>query len=529
MTLTKTAAQWFNLKEFIKAQCGYDIDTEVDLSEDEPFIRFLSLKLMFYADAIGKLKQQDFNLQRKTNYLMNGLESFLHDYQANNDNHFGSFFRVRYGGISEESEPQYYTIFNRGHMDGESLKKSKLVNDFLEGRYQDDTSQKSNITITEFFKSKDNGEQWKDLYNPERAPQVDGVETGEPLDILNSDTNRLVMFRIGKIDLMNRNSNFADTINQKGLGVMGFYREVKSVDNEQLQQFTNPTAIRYVLALRNDIASFIRQHHQNEEFRDWIEADRQRNISLLIGHGREMLIDFTNEYPDYQSILNTMIVMMHLIVELESSRDLNNSKLKVKLISAYKEFNIKQFLPTGSINAEKFLSEAKTMAKTVYESDIIETKVICNVLTTGNSSQLIEFPENLLKMFLFEIIVNAKKNRFVFLNKNDALPNVIKIGIKYETENKFKLFVKNTCPRPRNIQHIRRGKAKIQNTISGLGQIDKILEKFELGSWSVSYDELASDKDILANYDEECIKEHNIYIFTTELSLEYDEAENTSR
>ena len=47
---------------------------------------------------------------------------------------------------------------------------------------------------------------------------------------------------------------------------------------------------RYLLLLRQSLSEFIAKHHSNDEFRDWIEADKRQKLALLTGHGREMLL-----------------------------------------------------------------------------------------------------------------------------------------------------------------------------------------------------------------------------------------------
>jgi hypothetical protein len=136
-----------------------------------------------------------------------------------------------------------------------------------------------------------------------------------------------------------------------------------------------------------------------------------------------------------------------------------------------------------------FFEQLSNMAKQVFSFDEIENAEELDEPTVALCSDIqFRFDKSLLRMICFEILVNAKKNRWLFLNDemqgNDGvIYRMNKIWIEGELSDKCLLIrISNTGPAVKNLIAINRKKnIKRYDTSSGIELIDTLLTEFNLG------------------------------------------------
>lgn len=221
--------------------------------------------------------------------------------------------------------------------------------------------------------------------------------------------NKILLLKICS-QRQNKNS-----IEQKGesLGVIGLYW-AESRDIESLKS--------YLLLLRDDIARFIEYHHQNNEFVQLRLSEERKKYISLFGHGQltmEKLAE--NDADTFKRIVSVMKTLQYIVAFQTDSitAPLNRN-------SRVKETIEKQFPPTvllwngdGENTVNDLIKKIEGIAKQIYKSNIIEMDLCDSEFEI--SSEKNEFMGNeifnlnidIILFIMFELIVNAKKNRFI--------------------------------------------------------------------------------------------------------------------
>ena len=158
-----------------------------------------------------------------------------------------------------------------------------------------------------------------------------------------------------------------------------------------------------MLLLRRDIMQFIKHHHRNDEFSKAVMLEERRKFAYLTGHGREVMLRLSWSKPIFIPIIATQERLQSVF-----SGSQNSSKSIKELLDI--------FFPSQTIDesmAKSILDNASTMAQAIYESDIVELSEDpiywpCAFSFEGS----FKFNPDLLKFIFFELILNAKKNRF---------------------------------------------------------------------------------------------------------------------
>lgn len=481
--------------------------------KNKDFINYLWLMKFFSSERKGKM-----NLNQKTDLIVSKLKDIINEQREeiteneNAEKNTGVFFVVKLGekdyvvaynknekGVQglDETELKNYFYFEKNEKatDSKNLGKKNypeyLIN-FLKGEQKD--NEIPNSTVLEFQRtgeqnkendeqSEEANEQWKDMYSTDDN-KVDEIFRA---NLLPKYYNRLILLRIGRYE------NGED----KPQGIIGFYFK-KSSDVH-----TDINKIRYLLLLRTEIGRFIETHHENDEFKEWQIADVKQRTSLLTGHGREMLIDVSLHYPEYcdkkhaenktnkvyknadkekyNKIVLSLLLIQRLIIDRKEAANFGFSESKVmEVFESYFGFQVDKI-------DKNYFKKLKIMAEEIFDFDDIENKE--NVDVKLNVSPLLKnFPYSkaLLDMICFEIFINAKKNRLIFLNaiKGEYFQyetNHIDIEVRLRGEN-LEIIISNTGPEIQTIDDLNiRDTVKKYESSAGIELIKLILREFNKG------------------------------------------------
>lgn len=259
----------------------------------------------------------------------------------------------------------------------------------------------------------------------------------------------------------------------KSNGLIGLYSKKELFDDILNKQF--------LMSLRSDISAFIVRHHQNDEFSLLREAEATKRFAYLAGHGRQVIRRLANNgNSKYVSVVLIMEKLQYLFATkyvntfgyASSGRDSLNEKI------------FKEMFP-ADIMSENDALYIRWMLTDIFKTTIIENFVEIDesIIHIQNAKVLdgFKFNKAILQYICFELIVNAKKNRYHFIE--DCLYCGIKknkICVKFELiDNALSVSVRGTGPAiPMNvIERINNGRdIKNENEIAGLNLINKVLK-----------------------------------------------------
>ncbi|MFD0792047.1 hypothetical protein ACFQZX_00380 [Mucilaginibacter litoreus] len=424
---------------------------------------------LYLTHYLTKEQTEEKELSKKTGLIMEKLKEIV----CPQPEQSGVLFLVKY---KTNRPDNIFLAYNEAEPSG--LPEFELDNPenylirFLNGK--PDVSKRSIITIVELCK-KDH--KWSDLYAT--------LETGSDGVQLNFEVpeiyDRLLLLRINKRYL--NHSNDPELIDE-AQGVICFY--FKASDGNP----TDVNRLRYLLLLRSAISDFVQSHHEHNEFRDWMDADSKKRTALLTGHGRESLLLIHANYKEdrYERILGAMLVTQRYIIDRQ---DFLRVGFKEEAIAFYKEI----FDNRSVINRSHLANEIVPMVKQLFRYEEIENTESVSVDLDPKIPDFI-FSKRILEMICFELIVNAKKNRWIFADGKSVeaadgthiYENKIWINVKRSKSSKDIIFeLSNTCPMvpDKRIQALKsqqnNQRIKGANAIAGTELIASVLNKFKLG------------------------------------------------
>ncbi len=240
----------------------------------------------------------------------------------------------------------------------------------------------------------------KDLENPVVKSIHDGCASASDMSFLmkfGKQYKYLELLHIGSVE------------EKKTYGIVGFYAKTNFIDS---------IGRGYLMLLRRDFLSFIALHHKNDEFVAQLLAENKKRFEYLSGHGRETIQKLATTYKDvYERVVSTMERVQGIFLVNDSTNEVN-----VELFDRY-------FGPDVLMTAlnDDFKERLKRMATNIYKgSNVIEwdeeVPEIDVDLCKVNSFKG-RFSIRLLEFISFELMINAKKNRFI---KTDAFNDIYK-------------------------------------------------------------------------------------------------------
>ncbi|MCL2041199.1 MAG: hypothetical protein FWG84_04055 [Bacteroidales bacterium] len=428
--------------------------------EVTPFENYLWIKQLLYADCIDDKFLQKTPPQDKIKAIVEKMKGFFPQSQE-----VQAFFVVT------DRKNQPYSLYQDGYvLNGFEDNYSQTSNAFshlfafLNG--QDDKQNIAKITIAEY--TKESGKPWKDLYNKHDNAEVE-------IKYLPNSMTWLLLIRISQFE----EEKF------KTLGVLGFYSD-KGLPEDTLE---NLLPKQLLMLLRRDMGKFINKHHKNDEFAALRLAQQVKRFAYLAGHGRQVMQQLAHiENGElFGDIVSTMEKLQYIsAVKLIDNKG-NTEKIKNKTEEELLQDSFYGNYPTY----QDLKAKINKMAAKIYESPIIENEVNfeqCG-FTENNirNCDTIRINKEILEMICFELIINAKKNRWCEENEKK---NAYTLSFSFEQNNGYILIkatsigaemYKNTCEKINNGVPI-----KPDYEVSGLDLISNVAKKLYQGDLKVN-------------------------------------------
>ncbi len=374
-----------------------DTQQKEELALDHPFMSYLYLLNFMEFE-----QEEDMELSEKTNVIINKLKEILYGNTEENGQYAqtGALFLVKY---KTEGADSYFFAHNEGangkiDFNPANDREHYFVK-FLDG-ISDDT-EKAKLTIDELQKKtpiEEGG--WQSMYATTPTIQISNIPDGY---------NRLILIRI------NTPPNGNGTEHDDAQGLIVFYFRTEPEDN-----ITDIEKSRLLLLLREPLSNFIRNHHQNSEFRDWIEADKKSKLIHLTGHSREMLLALAlNKSKDDGLYQKIVLHTEHLQMITQIDRDLHS---KAGIHTPQRKLFDQFYRPYANKGIDRSVIERiAEMAKELFSFNEIENQVDCGITLIYDKNIKFPFSKHILNMICFELFINAKKNRWHFL-KGETVP-----------------------------------------------------------------------------------------------------------
>lgn len=441
--------------------------------ENSRFLNYLWLMNFFNKEMTEEDEEK--TLSQKTNHIINKLKLIIGDEPSQD---IGAFFIIEYNPTL--SNP--YLAYNKGNSSSSidhqwNNDENKYLINFLNGDKDNSDQEQSNKTIIEFHRKNN---EWFNLYENE-------IERKLSVEFITKEYNRLLLIRINK-KYYDKDQN---KINDTPQGIIGFYFR------QENETITDVNRTRYLLLLRAEISEFIKRHYENNEFWELREANIRKRLTLLTGHGRGMLLEIASKKGGvYESIVNNMLHIQQFILNYEDEKIRKGLQDAVVVPEIFKDYYFTDKVNPQEYNLKKSIAQ---IAFGVFDFNEIENSVadidlfvndskIKNIDDIQNDFET-TFPKELIELFCFEILFNAKKNRWHFniLSVPNFEKNRINICFKNNNENELEIRFTNTGPyiqkdiidklnNPTIINIKNDG-----NDTAGIALIKTILDRFRLG------------------------------------------------
>ncbi len=413
------------------------INSNQQFKKNQQFLNFLWIKQFIRTDADKHLN--DYNVKSRTNAILEKIKKLF-------INEIGLFFIVNDGknkphliyDKNENNIPQIYDLDNK--------KLFPITLKFLEGeKIENQTKHIKNAykTIQEF--EINNIGKWTDIYT--------NVS-------LNGD-KYLLQGNVMLLRIIDKQFN--------PLGILGVYSSNVEFKKDNFGK-------NLLISLLGDVGDYIIKHYRNDEFSDLREAETVKRFAYLAGHGRQMMQNLASH-----SNSNNSLSIKQIVATME--------KLQYLYATKWYNFKEKEFIdlfPIESIEVSKLVREMKDLAKKIFESKYVENKIEFEIEEVETPKNNFNFNENIIKFLYFELIINAKKNRFHFISKNDDSKldrkNKNSFKIDFEINNdEMVILVSGTGSKiPERIKDKINSQKQIKENseISGLYLISKVIQKF---------------------------------------------------
>lgn len=472
----------------VKNEKEEENDKEVLVEKNEVFLNFLWLEEFFEYEH-----KKEVPLSEKTEHVFSKLFAM---FNSKGIEQLGAFFLVLDNrDLDSEDLFKPFVAFNKEYRGPRGIdlyhfshEKNAYLKDFLVGN--DSLNEASNYrkTITEL--ELEGQGIWKNLYQTkftkdEKTNELDlkllpGAENGK--------YNRLLLIKISKPE-------GTDNTKLRSQGLLGFYY------HQDGKELLSPYLVQYLLLLRNSLSDFISRHHENDEFRDWKIANIKQRTSLLTGHGRETLMRIAANHPDLGRIVETLLLVQRFVIDKRDERKIigeGRSQIS-EIFTRYFASRIGK-----SMVDKKFIEEKiKPMAETIFEMEEIENyeKVRVKVQDIPDDFKF-NFDKEILQMICFELFVNAKKNRWIFIEDEEEqrflgerfTQNIVWIDTKLNGKD-LELTISNTGPTYEfDKRGLNEGQIKDKESTSGIELIRALLAEFDMGRLSFLKAEKINDE-----------------------------------
>jgi hypothetical protein len=380
----------------------------VELLDNTPFANYLWIKQLLTSDMDEKRNlPTTINYRDKINAILKKMEGI---FDINQPSKVSSFLVV-----SDRDDKNAYALADENNCLWKDIElkdyKSHKESEYKESEYKEmitfligqDNPYGAKETIMEYSKKNDI---W---YNDYYKATVN-------LNFLKQDIQWLLLIRI---------SNNKDKELNNTLGLLGFY------GTEVIAKNCLPKQL--LMLLRRDMGEFIKIHHKNDEFTQLLLEENRNRFAYLAGHGRQMLQDLIAHTDNGYKFANVVGTMNKLQYIFATEKDVYR-----------RQRILKEAFPYENNDDNKFDKDDITcMANTIYETKYIENEVCFDLTVYIPNTFNFNFNADLIRFFCFELIVNAKKNRFHDI-KSNKISNTLGIDITISDDQKLIIKVVST-------------------------------------------------------------------------------------
>lgn len=446
-----------------------------ELLDNEPFKNFLWIRN--YLDADHRVTSE--SLATRTANVFRKLRQIIENPRQKNT---GIFLAIPNG--TDDS----YLVYDQNcegvqeiDSDSWSAEKNTYLQQFLMGRgTEEDAFFQTMVELRKF----DNIRKWKDLYHTSHQDTIDNLDYG----FLGKEVPRLLLMRLSKRTGPGKKE-------EKPLGLVGIYFRSK------YEGLVDTNTLRYLLLLKEPLADFVERHHHNNEFRELLNAEYTNRLAFLSGHGKEMLRALADKgKPLYQEIAWNLEHLQAIILLQDNIHGVSKMEL---IQSTFKKFyNI-----SGSkVLDYDYFKFVRDMAREIYTFEEVETFVDCDVQPPACAKDFsFAFNQKIMTLIFFELIVNAKKNRWHFLDEDyhtitaEEKTNILHLAVRHLDAKKSRMQIVLTNIGPRVDDNIMRslnnesGNVKPNDITAGTSLLKILIIKILGGK--IAYDQVRICKD----------------------------------
>jgi len=379
-------------------------------------------------------QQKPYVLQDKQNLLYNFRQEFDTDKQINDLNKKIKEIEALASLTKEVRVDLKKKKETKNELETRKI-ESQVIIDFLNGELSN--TKNAPKTTIEFVHIQD--DKWENIYNDKEESLIFMPK--------NLEYKWLYLMRISK--LQENEDGKCDFAIQ---GLLGFYSK------KDLREYVFPKQL--LMLLRKDMSIFIDEHHKNDEFSALRASKIAERFAYLAGHGRQTMMRLAKS-KDTRNVIVTMekLQLLYATKNLwKINRHEYTGKEKEKI---EKDFVKGIFMPyklTNMFEIEKnddksTIKEAiKSYINAIYNANCVENEI--SISTNDNATEETEcdtkaevsvdiqnafnFNPDILMFIIFELIVNAKKNRWHCLENKKLINSLcIKIFNKKKEDNAY--------------------------------------------------------------------------------------------
>lgn len=489
------------VKEFFSEKLPDKWYENTDEKTPVSFENYLWIKQLIFNDTIDKSSffPQNISYQDKIDNILEKMKGLFH-----NEN-IQAFF------IVTDNEQTPYVLYDKEYLlqnlEREYHSNSKEIKNLRKNKNQDITTEGDlildNLNFSEIFRflygmsdmqgiavetikeyEKDN-DTWKDCYNDKNRPQ---------LNFVSDDKYKYL--------LLIRLSNLGSKGEFITSGMLGFYAQQKLCNESD-----SILSKQLLMLLRRDMSAFIEKHHKNNEFSALRQAELTKRFAYLAGHGKQTMsrLENNNKTKDLaHAILPVMEKLQYLYAThymVKDNSNQNSAQTKSTISEILKlEFPLTKEINNGLILNEESPCYLRDMVKKIYESEDVENEVTMQFESCQSNNDYdtlanlkidvnnFYFNEDILFFILFEMIVNAKKNRWHCLDhsqeRHDCCRNKLEIKIN-KIDGNLVIEISSTGAEAQNTDKINKSipvKSKSEN--EGLYLISSVLRDITEGRFT---------------------------------------------
>ena len=249
-----------------------------------------------------------------------------------------------------------------------------------------------------------------------------------------------------------------ESASQKTIALAGFYGDIGSGKTHLLP------VLRYFLLLRQSLANFISKHINTPEYFELIAAKREKYLNALVGHGGVSLKELIDELSqqddgaaneDAVSILKGIQNAQSCIRSHVPRYDISNSSglLGPAFSDAFFQSSF------DKITFSDIKKRYEDLGKVIMQSQTIEMdlrkddyELTVSPVKTKAKKEDFNYPLIALDLIIYELLVNAKKNRWLNVSpleeanqQNNKVKNKFTLSFTVQN-NQLTVKVGNTGP-----------------------------------------------------------------------------------